>query len=71
MVDPDAPAMRVLDALDDHGLHPLDHQLYDAIDPDALDQLVASTGQDTVIRFTVDVFHVTVTGDGVVDVEPV
>lgn len=63
--------MRVLDALEDHGLHPLDHQLYDAIDLDALDKLVASTGPDTRVTFAVDEFEVTVTGDCQIAIRPV
>lgn len=63
--------MHVLDALEDHGLHPLDHQLYNAIDPDALDKLIASTDPDTQITFTVENYRVTVTGDGTVDVQPI
>ena len=62
--------MRVLNALEDHGLHPLDHQPYDVIDPDALDKLVASTGPDTQITFTVEQYHVTVAGDGQIDIQP-
>jgi hypothetical protein len=70
MVDLDTPSMHVLNALEDHGLHPLDHQLYDVIDPDALDKLVASTGPDTQITFTVEQYRVTVTGDSQIDIQP-
>ena len=70
MPSTDTPAMQVVDALHSHDLQLFDFQLYDAIDPDALDRLVASADPDLRVTFTVKGFAVTVTGDGRIDVDP-
>lgn len=43
--------------------------LYDVLDPDALDTLLADGSAETTVKFEAGGFHVTVTGDGVVIVE--
>lgn len=63
--------MAVLAAVADHvGTEPskLDTPLYRAIDPDALDRLVAA-GEDVRVTFTYAGHAITVRGDGTVDVD--
>ncbi|MFC7071073.1 HalOD1 output domain-containing protein [Halobaculum lipolyticum] len=55
-------------AAEDRAPDELDPRLHDAVDPDALDRIVAGGTADTTVTFRFHGYVVTVAGDGTVEV---
>lgn len=56
--------------LEEHGFNVYDYRLYDTLNPDALGELIASADSAIRVEFQVQEFGVTVSENGVVNVEP-
>lgn len=54
----------IVDALEDHGLEREMYQLYEYVDPNALENLVKSVDDPFTVTFTVKTVRVTVTEEG-------
>lgn len=67
---PNSVVYQIVTELKQNGLGHYDYRLYDILDPDALEELVASADPSIRICFEVREFGVTVFGNGVVDVQP-
>jgi len=72
-----APSRAVIETVAAHqGVEPTDLEvpLFEAIDPDALDELLGADGREYAppieVEFTYDGYHVTVGSDGSIDVTP-
>jgi len=57
--------VEIVETLEVHGLPSDSYQLHDAVDVEALEQLLASSAGDVEVRFTVEGVEVVVTKDGV------
>lgn len=57
--------VEIIETLEVCGLDRDDYQLYDTVDPEALEQLLASSTDDTEVRLTVEGIRIAVTPDGV------
>ncbi|WP_313696143.1 HalOD1 output domain-containing protein [Halorarum halobium] len=57
--------VELVEILDAHGLAGDSYQLHDAVDVDALEQLLASSTGDVEIRLTVEGVQLVITHDGV------
>ncbi|MFC4248265.1 HalOD1 output domain-containing protein [Natribaculum luteum] len=57
--------VEIIETLEACGLDCDDYQLYDTVDPEALEQLLASSTDDTEVRLTVEGIRIAVTSDGV------
>jgi len=57
--------VKIIETLEAHGLASDSYQLHDAVDVEALDQLLASSAGDVEVRFTVEGIQLAVTHDGV------
>ena len=57
--------VEIVETLEVHGLPSDSYQLHDAVDIEALEQLLASSAGDVEIRFTVEGIQLAVTHDGV------
>ena len=57
--------VEIVETLEVHGLPSDSYQLHDAVDVEALEQLLASSAGDVEIRFTVEGIQLAVTHDGV------
>jgi len=57
--------VEIVETLEVHGLPSDSYQLHDAVDIEALEQLLASSASDVEIRFTVEGIQLAVTHDGV------
>ena len=55
----------IIETLEACGIDRDDYQLYDIVDPEALDQLLDSSTRDLEVRFTVGGIRIAVTSDGV------
>lgn len=66
-MDPDRSPLivEIVEALNDQGMASASYQLHDYVDPDALEQVVASVSGDFTVAFTVETMRVVVTPDGV------
>lgn len=62
--------LEAIEAYEDVDVSRSEFVLFDVIDPDALDRLFrAEADADLVVEFTIDDLHVTLQGDGGVDVK--
>ena len=57
--------VEIVETLEAHGLASDSYQLHDAVDVEALEQLLASSTGDVEVRFTVEGIQLVVTHDGV------
>ncbi len=57
--------VEIVETLEACGLDRGTYQLYDHVDIEALEKLLASTSGDTEVRFTIEGIRVTVTSDAV------
>jgi hypothetical protein len=57
--------IEIVETLEAHGLASDSYQLHDAVDVEALEQLLASSTGDVEVRFTVEGIQLAVTHDGV------
>ncbi|MDS0280463.1 hypothetical protein NDI85_22000 [Halomicroarcula sp. S1AR25-4] len=57
--------VEIVETLKAHGLASESYQLHDAVDVEALEQLLASSTGDVEVRFTVEGIQLAVTHDGV------
>ncbi|QKY18630.1 HalOD1 output domain-containing protein [Halorubrum sp. CBA1229] len=57
--------VKIVETLEVHGLPSDSYQLHDAVDVEALEQLLASSAGDVEVRFTVEGIQLAVTHDGV------
>jgi len=57
--------VEIVETLEVHGLPSDSYQLHDAVDVEALEQLLASSAGDVEVRFTVEGIQLVVTHDGV------
>jgi hypothetical protein len=57
--------VEIVETLEAHGLASDSYQLHDAVDVEALEQLLASSTGDVEVRFTVEGIQLAVTHDGV------
>ncbi|WP_435066109.1 HalOD1 output domain-containing protein [Halobaculum sp. EA56] len=57
--------VEIVETLEAHGLPSESYQLHDAVDVEALEQLLASSSGDVEVRFTVEGIQLVVTHDGV------
>ena len=57
--------VEIVETLEAHGLASDSYQLHDAVDVEALEQLLASSAGDIEVRFTVEGIQLAVTHDGV------
>jgi len=57
--------VEIVETLEAHGLASDSYQLHDAVDVEALEQLLASSAGDVEVRFTVERIQLVVTHDGV------
>ena len=57
--------VEIVETLEAHGLTSDSYQLHDAVDVEALEQLLASSTGDVEVRFTVEGIQLAVTHDGV------
>jgi hypothetical protein len=57
--------VEIVETLEAHGLASESYQLHDAVDVEALEQLLASSTDDVEVRFTVEGIQLAVTHDGV------
>ena len=57
--------VEIVETLEVHGLPSNSYQLHDAVDVEALEQLLASSTGDVEVRFTVEGIQLAVTHDGV------
>ena len=57
--------VEIVETLEAHGLASDSYQLHDAVDVEALEQLLASSAGDVEVRFTVEGVQLVVTHDGV------
>jgi len=57
--------VEIIETLEACGLDRDEYQLYDTVDPEALEQLLASSTGDTEVRLTVEGIRIAVTPDGV------
>ncbi|EMA27532.1 MULTISPECIES: HalOD1 output domain-containing protein [Halobacteriales] len=57
--------VEIVETLEAHGLPTDSYQLHDAVDVEALEQLLASSAGDVEVRFTVEGIQLAVTHDGV------
>ena len=55
----------IIETLEACGLDRDDYQLYDTVDPEALEQLLDSSTRDLEVRFTVEGIRIAVTSDGI------
>ena len=55
--------VEIIETLEACGLDRDDYQLYDTVDPEALEQLLASSTDDTEVRLTVEGIRIAVTPD--------
>ncbi|ELZ15691.1 MULTISPECIES: HalOD1 output domain-containing protein [Natrinema] len=55
--------VEIIETLEVCGLDRDDYQLYDTVDPEALEQLLASSTDDTEVRLTVEGIRIAVTPD--------
>ena len=57
--------VEIVETLEAHGLASDSYQLHDAVDVEALEQILASSAGDVEVRFTVEGIQLVVTQDGV------
>ncbi|WP_049983773.1 HalOD1 output domain-containing protein [Halorubrum sp. BV1] len=57
--------VEIVETLEAHGLPSESYQLHDAVDVEALEQLLASSTGNVEVRFTVEEIQLSVTQDGV------
>ncbi len=57
--------VEIVETLEAHGLASDSYQLHDAVDVEALEQLLVSSTGDVEVRFTVEGIQLAVTHDGV------
>ncbi|WP_435185734.1 HalOD1 output domain-containing protein [Halobellus sp. EA9] len=57
--------VEIVETLEAHGLPTDSYQLHDAVDVEALEQLLASSAGDVEVRFTVEGIQLAVAHDGV------
>jgi len=57
--------MEIVDVLQTHGIAPETYTVYDYIDPDALEEVVASSHDSLEVRITIEGIQLSITQNGV------